>query len=142
MRTRLLVAGVALVLLAVATENRWLAGRDARAQVASQDAIPDEKKSLTDRVVHSVSGAFDAVVADAVLTGVQNAEQMLQQYEPTLRVTQGEAGRKARALANEVATACAQARAELSKGRTSVALDFAVQAARDLDDLKKMFERR
>ncbi|MGH7469760.1 MAG: hypothetical protein ACRENP_17560 [Longimicrobiales bacterium] len=142
MRTRLLVAGVALVLLAVASENRWLAGRQARAEVATLDAIPTEKKSLTDRVVHSVSGAFDAVVADAVLTGVQNAEQVLRQYEPTMQVTYGEDGRKARAIASEVAKACKQARAELSKGKTSVALDYAVQASRDLDVLKKMFERR
>jgi hypothetical protein len=142
MRTKLLVAGTVLVLLAVGSDRHWLSGRDVSAEVATQDPDSTAQMSLADRAVHSVSDAFDAVLSEAVLTGIKNAEQALQQYEPTLRVTYGDTGRRARRLAEEVTAACAKARAELEAGRTSIALDDVIQASRDLDQLKVVFERR
>jgi hypothetical protein len=142
MRTKLLVAGTVMVLLAVGSDQHWLARRDASAEVAPQDPASTADMSLADRVVHSVSDAFDSVLSDAVLTGVKNAEGALARYETTLRGTYGETGRHARKLAKEVAAACARAREELDAGRTTIALDYVIQASRDLDELKVVFERR
>ena len=139
MKGKLLAAGVVLTLLAVGSETRWL-GANSGTAAANQASIAH--RSLTDRVVHGVSDAFDAVVADAVMTGIQNAEQTLQNYQPTLHKTYGDDGRRVRGLAEEIKKACVQARAELDKGRTFVALDYVMQASRDLDEIKKVFERR
>ncbi len=140
MSTKLLVAGVALTLLAVGSESRLVLAHDE--VPAGRPVNAPEQTSVTDRVVSSVSDAFSGMVGDAVLKGVSNAEQVLQTYQPTLRVLNDETGHKARDLAGEVAKACDNARAELKKGKTFVALDYAMQASRDLDELKEMFERR
>jgi len=140
MTTRLLVGGVVLTLLAIGSERRLVLAHDEVPSVR-EVAAPVQSK-ITERVVSSVSGAFDGVVADAVEKGVTNAEQVLQTYQPNLQAVRGEEGEKARQLASEVADACAQARAELTQGKTFVALDYAMQASRDLDELKKVFERR
>ena len=139
MKGKLLAAGVVLTLLAVGSESRWLTAHTGTA-AANQASLAH--RSLTDRVVHGVTDAFDSVVADAVKTGIQNAEQTLQYYQPTLHKTYGDDRRKATELAEEIKKACAQARVELTDGRTFVALDYVMQASRDLDEMKKVFERR
>ena len=140
MRTRLLVGGTVLVLLALGSDHQWLSGNAVRAEVASQNHTV--RKALADPVGQSVSDAFDSVLSDAVQSGLKNAERTLALYETPLRNTYGETGRQARTLAKDVADACARARTELEAGRTSIAMDYVIQASQDLDELKMVFERR
>ena len=139
MNSKLLVGGVVLTLFAIGSERRLVLAHD---DVPATRNVAAAQSSITDRVVSSVSEAFDAVVAEAVAKGVSNAEQVLQSYQPKLKALRGEEAQKAKGLAEEVAKACELTRAELTKGKTFVALDYAMQASRDLDELKKVFERR
>src|SRR5262245_16761926 len=135
MRFWLLVAGVGLTLLALGSEEKLVVAYSA-------SAAPTTQSSIVSPMVQGVSGAFDKMIVDAVVKGINNAEQTLASYQPALRALSGDTRGQAKELAGEIARSCSNARAELNKGRTFAALDHVMRASFDLDELKKVFERR
>jgi hypothetical protein len=135
LRYKLLAAGVLLTLLALGSEERLGVSRFA-------NVAPRNQAAIAGPWVQGAGGAFDKLIADAVLNGVKNAEQTLESKKPALNTLTGEAASIATELAEEVANELADARDELNRGRTFAALENAMEASRDLDELKKMFERR
>lgn len=129
MNTKLLIAGIALTLLAFRYESR-------------KDAAPTHPTDAS-RVDNSITHAFDTVLADAIRIGITNTTETLELFEPAIQAARGEQGQRARTLADKVKKENERAKLQLSKGNTTLALDYSVQASTHEDELKKvLFERR
>jgi hypothetical protein len=142
MSMKLLVVGIALTFVALRSDSKLNAPPpETRIPLAE----PEVTTSATPprRAYGKVGGRFEFLVAQSVSQSLMNSEESLRALEPYVAATSGETQMEANRLADEVASAIAKARQEMSRGRTYKAMDHAMEASNRIDDLRtKVFERR
>ena len=139
MSIKLLVAGIALTVLALRSEEKL----PKPAVAVTDEAAVDVSSSVTRRTFGRVGNSLEFVVAQSVSESLSNSEQLLALYGPQVYGLEGEDEKKARRAAQDTEMALAKAREELGKSRTFKAMDHAMHASNRADDLRRLLiERR
>ena len=140
MSTKLLVAGIALTVLALRSEEKLPKPAVA---VEDQQVEAEPSASTTRRAFGRVGNSLEFVVAQSVAESLDNSAQTLATLEPRIYELEFETRKRARRAAHDVDVAIGQAQVELEKGRTFRAMDHAMLASNRADDLRRiLIERR
>ncbi len=140
MSTKLLVAGIALTFLALRSEPKLT-----QPAVAAKAEAADAASSVSSvhRSFGRVGSGIEFVVAQAVSESLATTEQTLRMLEPHVANAEADTAKAAQKLTREIAFAVSQAQEELKKHRSFAAMDHAMHAANQADDLKRLLiERR
>jgi hypothetical protein len=140
MSTKLLVAGIALTVLALRSEEKLPTPAMA---VADESVEAEPSASMTRRPFGRVGNSLEFVVAQSVSESLDNSVQTLATFAPQLYEVEGETAKRAHRAARDVEEAIAKAQEELEKGHTFKAMDRAMLASNRADDLRRLLiERR
>jgi hypothetical protein len=139
MSTKLLVAGIALTVLALRSEEKLPKPAVA---VADEPVEAEPSASTTRSAFGRVGNSLEFVIAQSVSESLDNSAQTLLTFGPQLYEVEGETAKRARRAAHDVEEAIVRAQEELDRGRTFKAMDHAMLASNRADDLRRLLVER